>query len=88
MQYIVRMTKKASKGVLKLPMRYREVLVRLLCDLRDLGPVQSGYSNYSKLADNCYHCHLGFHWVICWRVVEDGHVLEVYYVGSRESAPY
>ena len=82
------MTKKARKGSLKLPVRYREVLVRLLLDLRDVGPVQPGYSHFSKLADNSYHCHLGFHWIACWRFVEDGNLVEVYYVGSRESAPY
>jgi mRNA-degrading endonuclease RelE of RelBE toxin-antitoxin system len=40
MQYDVKMTRKAIKGVEKLPRRNREILVRLLCDIRDFGPVQ------------------------------------------------
>ncbi len=88
MKYIVKMTRRAVKGAEKLPVRYRDVLVRLLCDIRDSGPVQPNYSHFSKLDGFCYHCHLGFHWVACWRFRTDLLQVEVYYVGSRESAPY
>jgi len=88
MQYDVKMTRKAIKGVEKLPRRNREILVRLLCDLRDFGPVQPKYSHFSKLENNCFHCHIGFRWVACWKQNTDDNQVEVYYVGSRESAPY
>ena len=88
MQYDVKMTRKAVKGVEKLPVRNRETLVRLLCDIRDFGPFQPKYSHFSKLGNNSFHCHIGFHWVACWKQNTDGNQVEVYYVGSRESAPY
>ena len=31
---------------------------------------------------------LAYHWVACWRNENGSIVVEVYYVGSREDAPY
>ena len=88
MKYVVRMTKKATKGVEKLPLRAVDALARLICDLRDFGPIQPKYSHFSKIGNGCFHCHLGIHWVVCWKTDGTGGSVEVYYVGSRESAPY
>ena len=88
MRYVAKMTKKASKGVERLPIRSVDILARLLCDIRDFGPIQPKYSHYGRIGDGCYHCHLGIHWVACWRVDEAEGFVEVFYVGSRESAPY
>jgi hypothetical protein len=52
------------------------------------GPVQPYYINYSKLGNSTYHCHLSYRWVACWRNEKDTFIVEVYYVGSREKAPY
>ncbi|HAN43562.1 MAG TPA: hypothetical protein DCP98_09090 [Sphaerochaeta sp.] len=82
------MTRMALKGATNLPSRSQEVSARLLCDIRDFGPVQPKYSHFSKLGDCYYHCHLGYHWVACWRQMKKGFFVEVYYVGSRESAQY
>ena len=57
-------------------------------DLSEGGPVQPKYKNFSKLGKGRYHCHLSYHWVACWQSVNGEYIVEVYYVGSRESAPY
>ena len=57
-------------------------------DLRDRGPVQPDWSKYSKLSSQEYHCHLGYSWAAYWRNEKNTIIIEVYYVGSREKAPY
>ena len=50
--------------------------------------MQPRYSNFSKLAKERYHCHLSYNHVACWYNENGTYKVEVYYVGSRESAPY
>lgn len=85
----VAFTAKANKQVTKLPKRERDILVALVQDLQITGAVLPDWSNYSKLGKNTYHCHLSYKWVACWSV-EDKNIrlIEIYYVGSRENAPY
>ena len=40
-------------------------LAVLLEDLREKGPVQPGWPNYSKIGKEMYHCHLARKWVAC-----------------------
>lgn len=35
-----------------------------------------------------HHCHLNYRYVACWTCRRNEIVIEVYYVGSREKAPY
>ena len=35
-----------------------------------------------------YHCHLTHRYVACWSWQKGSEVIEVYYAGSREDAPY
>ena len=88
MRYTVMLTSKSRKAIDKLPEIAKETLVNLIDDLEERGPVQPKYKNYSKLGKGRYHCHLSYHWVACWECKEGTYVVEVYYVGSRESAPY
>jgi len=62
----------------------------LLDDLKALGPVLSKWLNYSVLSkkDRTHHCHVSYHWVAYWQETIVGIEIEVYYVGSRENAPY
>ncbi len=60
----------------------------LVLDLKDTGPEQPKWQNYSKLSSTEYHCHLGTSWVACWKHDKDTISIEVYYVGSREKSPY
>lgn len=80
--------KKVLKGLPKLPLIVQKKLNLLIKDLRDIGPILPKWPNYSKIGGDSYHCHLGYSWVACWNNVKGTLIIEVYYVGSRESAPY
>jgi hypothetical protein len=94
------MPKKMDKIIREMSENAKKVLVKLVDDIRERGPEQSAYHNYSKLGAITYHCHLAYSWVVCWccnpeKFVEpDGDererriLVEVEYVGSREKAPY
>ena len=86
--FTVVMPKRVEKQVQKLRQLEKKKLVQLIEDLRDFGPVQNRWRNYSKLGDLEHHCHLSYRWIACWCETEKALVLEVYYVGSRENAPY
>ncbi|NDE91573.1 MAG: hypothetical protein EB059_10655 [Alphaproteobacteria bacterium] len=89
MGWKVAFTSKAAKQVQKLPAREHDLVALLVGELELLGPVRSDWKNYSKLGVDTYHCHLSYRWVACWRV-EDKQLklIEIYYAGSRENAPY
>jgi mRNA-degrading endonuclease RelE of RelBE toxin-antitoxin system len=89
MSWQVAFVSRAAKQAKKLPQRERDILVRLVRDLQLFGPVQPSWKNFSKLGKHEYHCHLSYKWVACWRV-NDGELelIEIYYAGSRENAPY
>lgn len=84
----VTLSTRARKGAASLPPPAMRKLALLLLYLEERGPVQPKYPNYSRLGADRYHCHLGYHWVACWKVLNERIEMEVYYVGSRESAPY
>jgi mRNA-degrading endonuclease RelE of RelBE toxin-antitoxin system len=87
-EYSVMMSSKFEKVIKRMPRSAQANLRKLVDDIRLSGPIQSGYRNYSKLGGNTYHCHLAYSWVACWRNEQDRYIVEVYYVGSREKAPY
>ncbi len=87
-KYEIRITKRSLKNIGKLPEKERYILSVLLENIEKHGPVQPGFRNFSRLGKNRYHCHLSYHWVACWECRSGKYVVEVYYVGSRESAPY
>ena len=87
-QYRILIRKKTEKGFNRLPQSVQKKLNLLLKDLRDLGPYLPQWPHYSKLGDDKYHCHLGISWAACWRYDKKTITIEVYYVGSRENAPY
>ena len=60
----------------------------LLEQLREKGPLQPDWPNYSKLGPDKYHCHLSHDWVACWYWRKGTIEIEVYYVGSRQDTPY
>ena len=68
-----------------LPQALFQALVK---DLETTGPEQPTWRNYSKLGGNKYHCHLNYSYVACWINNNGTLTIEVYYVGSRENAPY
>lgn len=86
--YEVFIKKKILREVNKTPLWVQKKLALLAKDLRDTGPEQTKWQNYSKLGTTKYHCHLGSSWVACWNHETNTIEIEVYYVGSREKAPY
>ena len=86
--YKVTLKKKAEKNLETLPPVVSKKFALLVAELKELGPIRANWQNYSKLGVNKYHCHINYNWVACWEETETGLKIEVYYVGSRESAPY
>lgn len=72
----------------ELPLWVQKKMAILANDLKDKGPNQPKWQNYSKLSPTEYHCHLGSSWIACWKHDKRTIQIEVYYVGSREKAPY
>ncbi len=89
MNWTVRFTSKAAKQVKTLQKSHKDALALLVREMQLTGPVQGTWPNYSKLGADTHHCHLAHKWVACWRVVDkEIKLIEVYYAGSRENAPY
>ena len=88
MQYTVTIKKKALRGFQEAPPHVKRKFDLLLEDLKQFGPEQPTWPNYSPLGTFTYHCHLNYSWVACWRHENGTIEIEVYYAGSREDAPY
>ena len=88
MKYNVVMKRKVVRGLQKLPVWVQKKMTILAKDLQEKGPEQPAWQNYSKLSQTEYHCHLGTSWVACRHHQKNTIIIEVYYVGSREKAPY
>ena len=88
MRYEVVIKKKVLKGLRKLPLWIQKKFAVLAKDLQEQGPEQPTWQNYGKLSPTEHHYHLGTSWVACWRHKKPTIIIEVYYVGSREKAPY
>jgi len=88
MRYQVTIKRKAEKDLTRLPEGVKKLFYLLVEDLKAEGPHQNTWPNYSPLEENKYHCHLKYNWVACWIWFKESIEIEVYYVGSREKAPY
>ena len=86
--YRVVVTKSAQKSIEKMPKREQVNMYALITELRERGAIRKNWPNFSSLGDNKYHCHLSYKWVACWTWEKESIVIEVYYAGSREKAPY
>ena len=86
--YRILVSRKVLRGISKMPELVQLKLANLLEDLRDTGPLQVGWANFSRIGKNQYHCHLSRKWVACWYWEKGTIEIEVYYAGSRENAPY
>lgn len=97
MQWTVDFTRVAAKQVTKLSKRAFFALNLLVKDLEQQGPMPGrGWKNYSKLkatqSRDLRHCHLikgNPTYVCCWEVIDNKiRIIEVYYAGTHENAPY
>lgn len=96
MEWNIRFTQKAAKQTQQLRERVLLVLQVLVDNLRINGPAPGkSWQNYSKLRgkkqEDKRHCHLikgNPTYVCCWAVYKNKKLIEVYYVGTHEKAPY
>ena len=89
MAYKVKVKKRVLKSLPKLPLSVQQRFKVLLAVLIASGTKgATSWKNFSKLGENRYHCHLTYHYVACWQQEKKTIEIEVYYVGSREDAPY
>jgi mRNA-degrading endonuclease RelE of RelBE toxin-antitoxin system len=88
MKYKIRIKKKVARRLSKLPGDVRKLFFLLAADLQTDGPIQKSWRNFSPLGGGRYHCHLNYRYVACWTWRNHEIVIEVYYAGSREKAPY
>lgn len=93
LQWTVKLSsKRTEKAILELPEHVRLKLLALIKDIVAKGAVQPTWPNYSKLGGDEHHCHLKKGrptYVACWRVLDKNKKLvEVYYAGTHEKAPY
>jgi len=85
---------KARRQIERLPEAVRAAYFALFRELEEYGPYRTNWSHYGKLRGTraSYHCHIVSGrptYVVCWDVKEKSiQLLEVYYVGTHESAPY
>ncbi|MDR3088388.1 MAG: hypothetical protein LBU39_01045 [Desulfobulbaceae bacterium] len=86
--YEVIIKRRVQRDAEKMPKGELIKWLNLVDDLAERGPALGDWPNYSKLGKNEYHCHLSYRWVACWRHQAETIEIEVYYVGSRENAPY
>ena len=86
--WTVSINHKFIRKLSKLPVNVQQRFEVLLLDLEETGPVQPSWKNYSKINKNKYHCHLTYKYVACWSYTYNTIEIEVYYVGTRENAPY
>jgi hypothetical protein len=90
--------RKAAKTIVskKTPSIIKAAMQALYLELEELGPGRINWPNYKKLSGNKKgidkrHCHLKKGkptWVCCWKVEKEQIIIEVYYVGTHEKAPY
>jgi mRNA-degrading endonuclease RelE of RelBE toxin-antitoxin system len=88
MDYEVKIKKKVLRDLKKLPTSVQKLLFLLIEDLKADGPIQKSWHNFSPLGKDSYHCHLNYRYAACWTFRKEEIEIEVYYVGSREKAPY
>ncbi|MEI6057131.1 MAG: hypothetical protein WCR55_13875 [Lentisphaerota bacterium] len=88
MKYQIVFKRKIEKALKALPENIKDLFFILVSDMKESGVLQPGWKNFSKLGNNKYHCHLTYSYVACWELKDNKITIEVYYVGSRENAPY
>lgn len=97
--WTVKLTGRVEKALRRLSGEVQDALIALITEMQLVGPVPGeGWKNFGPLKkkpgipDNAYHCHLKKGrptYVTCWFVVDKREkIIEVFYVGTHENAPY
>jgi len=92
MRWNVEISRKALKGLSKIPIQARKQLFLLMKEIEISGPVRGNWANYSKLGANRHHCHIKKGkptYVAVWEEQDkEIKLVEVIYAGTHEKAPY
>ena len=95
--WAVTMSTSADRMANRMPKNIQILLATLIADIEMDGPIQKGWSHFSPLSktkrvpENAYHCHLKSGrptYVVCWQANKARKIVEVFYVGTHEGAPY
>ena len=89
-QWKVVLSGKAKHANKTLPNNVHNSFAKLLTQLEN-GPEAYKWPNYSKLGSMIYHCHLKKGrptYVACWSADKNKKLIEVFYAGTHEKAPY
>lgn len=96
--WYVSLSTKADKRVKKLPKKVIDSLIKLIKNIELSGPIQKSWPHFSALEksklvpEDSYHCHIKRGrptYVACWQEVnKKTKIIEVFYVGTHEGAPY
>lgn len=93
-QWVVNIVGQAKKAPKALPKNVVASFVALFLELKRQGPYRHNWPNYTKMKgfDEDYHCHIEKGrptFVACWRILnKKNKIIEVYYAGTHEKAPY
>jgi mRNA-degrading endonuclease RelE of RelBE toxin-antitoxin system len=85
---------KAAKQLDRLPRDIQSVASALVAELEIRGPMLHDWKHFGKLKGQGerFHCHVKSGrptYVVCWEVIDKRiRIMEVYYVGTHENAPY
>jgi mRNA-degrading endonuclease RelE of RelBE toxin-antitoxin system len=87
---------KAMKQMLALDAGIQELIYALAREIEQLGPIRGNRKNYGRLRqgkkEEKHHCHVKTGkptYVVCWEVTDKkARIVEVYYAGTHEKAPY
>lgn len=92
MAWTVDWKKKVEKQLSGLPEAVQMSFRALVREIQLTGPVRGNWKNYGKFGTTQHHCHLKSGrptYVACWEVIDKRvEIVEVYYVGTHEKAPY
>lgn len=85
-------SRRAAKAIARLSEELRLLVGVLVDEIRVSGPVRGNWKNYSKLSATKHHCHIKGGrptYVVCWEVINtERRLVEIYYAGTHEKAPY
>lgn len=91
-------TRAAYKQLKLLPERVLDSLTLLIRNMESKGPIQNDWPHFSPLGKtknipvNSYHCHIKSGrptYVVCWQITNKTiKIIEIFYVGTHENAPY
>lgn len=69
-----------------------DIINLLVIEMAHDGPYRTNWDNFGPLKENDFHCHLKKGkptYVACWKIIDKkSRIIEVFYVGTHENAPY